>query len=297
MIDDFDESEMFSQPAARPAPTNTNPLAKYFRVPGVHITIPTKGAYMPPGTIEFTATGELPVFPMRAADEMLLKSPDALMSGYAIEELIRSCVPSIRAPEYVSLPDLDVLMLAIRAATSGNDMDVEASCPSCGHQNSFTCNIPAVLSTMKEIPGGKHIRLDAEAVVYLRPHDIRTGAKIAMAAFQETRRAQYAEQLDEDERQKVLHQSYRKLADLNTEVLADSIVSIVLPDVTVTDKRMIREFLDKVSASWSKAIQKGVQELNEGGINRSLEAVCQKCNHTWDVQLEFNPSSFFGQGS
>ena len=84
----------------------TDTLKKYYRMPGVHIRLPTNGAFMPPGSVEFTMSGDIPVYPMRGADELLLKSPDALMSGYAIEELLKSCVPAIQFPRLVSSPDL-----------------------------------------------------------------------------------------------------------------------------------------------------------------------------------------------
>ena len=38
-----------------------NPLAKYFRTPGVHVPLPTNGAFMPPGGIEFDMKGTVPV--------------------------------------------------------------------------------------------------------------------------------------------------------------------------------------------------------------------------------------------
>ena len=75
--DEFDERQVFD-----------DPLAKYYRMPGVHVRLPSNGAFMPPGSVQFTVTGEVPIYPMRAADELLLKSPDALMSGYAIEERV-----------------------------------------------------------------------------------------------------------------------------------------------------------------------------------------------------------------
>ena len=114
-----------------------NPLTKYFRIPGVHIKLPTHGAFMPTGSVAFTMNDEVPVYPMRGMDELLLKSPDALMNGYAIEKLIESCVPAIKFPRLISSPDLDVILMAIRAATYGETITLPSassgvSITSCG---------------------------------------------------------------------------------------------------------------------------------------------------------------------
>jgi hypothetical protein len=161
--EDFDEQAMFS-PSALPMPpkkaskmAHLNPqlpsggvLSKYYRyrVPGPHIKLATRGVFFPPNAIEMTLAGDIPVFPMVSADEMLLKSPDALMSGLALEKLFESCVPAIKTPRLISAPDIDVLLLAIRVATYGNKMALAANCPACKHENSFDCDLPSLLATM-----------------------------------------------------------------------------------------------------------------------------------------------------
>lgn len=41
----------------------SNPLEKYFRLPGVHVPLPSRGAFMPQNSIEFTLNGDIPVYP------------------------------------------------------------------------------------------------------------------------------------------------------------------------------------------------------------------------------------------
>ena len=67
-----------------------NPLLGYFRKPEVFITLPSKGKYYPDGTIDIPPSGEVGIFPMTARDELLMKTPDALLNGSSTAEVIKS---------------------------------------------------------------------------------------------------------------------------------------------------------------------------------------------------------------
>ena len=71
-------------------------LEKYYRQPQLHISLPSKGKWWPPGSIEFSANNELPVMPMTAKDEIAMKQPDALMNGQATVDVVQSCIPGIK---------------------------------------------------------------------------------------------------------------------------------------------------------------------------------------------------------
>lgn len=295
MDDDFNEAEMFQiQPQQRPS---GNPLAKYFRIPGLSIKLPSGGHYLPKGSIELTENGEVPVYPMTAGDELLLKSPDALMSGFAIERLLESCIPAIRAPKLIAMPDLDVLLLAIRAATYGPKMEVETACPKCAHENNFEADLPAMLSTMTSLPPECGVRLSKDVVVFLRPYNISNGTRVALAAYNESRKLQFAEDKTDEIKNQMLNESYRIITDLNVEMMAECIVQVNVPEGIVNDRRAIAEFLANVPRTWSKKIEKSLKGLNDHGIDKRLTVTCQSCSHEWGTELEFDPSTFFVQGS
>ena len=74
---------------------NSNPLNKYFRQPAVYISLPSGGNY-PPHVVTPSKTGELGVMPMTAKDEIRFKTPDALMNGVGVVDVIHSCIPDIK---------------------------------------------------------------------------------------------------------------------------------------------------------------------------------------------------------
>jgi len=291
-------SQPFRGDGLDPSPAiTTNPLAKYFRVPGVHVHLPTNGVFMPPGSIEFTLNGDLPIYPMRAADELLLKSPDALMSGYALEKLIESCVPSIKAPRFVSSPDLDVILLAIRAATYGDIIETSSICPSCGTENHVRSGLPHLIGNMTSIEPENPVRLSDEVVAYLRPYNLANATQLGITSFEEMRKVQAAENVGSDTRRKQINESMEQISQLTISMLADCILKIVIPEGIVSDPRMIREFINNVSKEWTDRLQVKLEEINARGIRKTFDVLCEKCGHEWQSQIEFDPASFFAAAS
>lgn len=294
---------MSNLPPIPPAATQDNPLSAYFRVPGLSVLLPTGGAFMPENSYSTAVDGSFPVYPMRTADEYLLKSADSLLSGHAIEKLIESCMPGIKAPSWVSMPDLDVILLAIRAATYGDKMEVNAICPICEHENVFDCHLPSVLDTMKPVPTDNPVRLSNELVAYVRPYCFRNATQIALVTFQETRKVQALE-LDMDatdeQRSQQLNASMARISKLQADMLAECVYKIATPNGDVSDPQYIREFVNNISAAWVVDVAKKLTELNDNyGIDKSVHAECQnkKCGHVWTTNIEFDPSSFFDTGS
>jgi hypothetical protein len=302
--DDYTEDQFFSPEAVVAKPTRTrtatpqsgNPLSAYFRMPGLHVSLPTNGEFFPEGTFEPSINGEVPIFPMRAQDELLLRNPDALMSGYALEKLIESCVPSIKAPRLVSTPDLDVLLLAIRAATYGESMEVDVKCPSCGTDNVFDCHLPSIVSKMTYIDPINDVRISDELVIRVRPYNMGSATKMAITSFNEARKLQSID-AETDERRLAQNESYQKLNVLNLEGIADCIIHITIPTGVVTDRNFIFEFINNTGQSTVKKVEAKILEMNEKGIDKHVDVVCAKCSHAWSPEVEFDPTSFFDLSS
>ena len=129
-------------------PENTNQLNKYFRQPAVYISLPTSGNY-PPTVLEKSQTGEIGVMPMTARDEIKFKTPDALMNGQVVVDVIQSCIPQIKDAWQISNYDLDTILIAIRIATYGETMDITFNVPIVNEKSSHTVNLPALLEQIK----------------------------------------------------------------------------------------------------------------------------------------------------
>jgi len=221
------------------------------------------------------------------------------MNNTAIINLIESCVPQIKMPSMVSSPDLDVLLLAIRVASNGEEMESEVECPKCEEENKFVINIPTVLQSVKTIPAVNTVRVSDNMVVYINPHTISTQSKILNAVFKETRAAQALDntELNDDERAIAMDAIMKRLADVNTFGVEQSVVKVVIPNAEVTDRQHIREFIHNTDSKTMKKIREALEKLNSMGIDKMVEVECAHCKHKWETEIEFNPASFFGERS
>ena len=98
---------------------------------------------------EKSGTGELPVLSMTARDELLLRTPDALMNGESIANSLKNCVPLIEDPWDIPIIDIDALLIAIRIATYGETMKMEVNVPKSEEKLEIEISLPVVLDALK----------------------------------------------------------------------------------------------------------------------------------------------------
>ena len=147
---------------------NTNPLNKYFRQPSIYVSLPSSGAY-PPHVVTPSQTGELGVMPMTAKDEIRFKTPDALMNGQGVVDVIQSCVPDIKDAWQIRSYDLDTILVAIRIATYGETMDINFTVPGAKEQVSHSINLPAILDELRGTKVDSDIILKDGLKITIRP--------------------------------------------------------------------------------------------------------------------------------
>jgi hypothetical protein len=71
---------------------NQNPLQQYFRQPKIFINLPSQGIYSKEGSIQ-GEVNNMPVYGMTGMDEIIVKTPDALLSGESTVKVVQSCCP------------------------------------------------------------------------------------------------------------------------------------------------------------------------------------------------------------
>ena len=107
-------------------------------------------------------------------------------------------------------------------------------------------------------------------------------------------------QLGEDEKSLRFIQSFRKLSEMNFEVLVDSLISLTGPDGTViTDRTQIRDFFDNATAKITTEIQEALAELRLQGsikpmkVKATEEQIKAGVPATYEVPITFDNANFF----
>lgn len=279
---------------------NTNPLAAYYRVPSFTVTLPSRGAfYTGNDVVEFTDDGEVSILPMTAADEILMKNPDALLNGEAVIGAIRSCVPAVKQPRKLLSCDLDALLVGIRAASYGTNNEINVKCPKCEAENSFSVDFETLLGAVEPLEPRYEVVLDTGVTVVVEPSTFDAVIKQQRALFEGSKlqRTLKDPNISDEARLKMFSESFNRLNKLNFELVLDSIIEVLATgsggeDITVRDRRQISEFLRNIDGAQAKKIESKISEVNSHGVRKNLDATCRNCGHEWKVPVEYNDTNF-----
>jgi hypothetical protein len=273
-----------------------NPLKGYFRQFKIYIKLPSGTSYYTPGAINFTDAGEIGIMPMTGKDELILKNPDALLNGEALIELIKSCVPAVSDPRLLLTNDIDAIVTAIRYATYNDALETELSCPECKHKNSYKLNLQYSLDNMEYLEPEYVVNLDSGLSVFVRPYGFPELLKGLHAQFEQGKltRAIENESISEEQRMKLFATAFKELSTVTYTLMLNSVVKVVdeSNNINVNNKDDIKEFLQNIDKKSSDKIADLIKEINQIGIKKSFTAVCEKCNHSWESEVDFNPVNF-----
>lgn len=277
--------------------TQVNPLRHYFRGIKLYIGLPSGTSFYSPDIVEFTESGEVGIMPMTAKDEVITRNPDALLNGEAISQIITSCVPAVKQPKKLLANDIDTLMIAIRHATYGDDLEVNVACPECKHMNKFSVNITQNLATMAKLDPEYIVELKDGIKIYVKPFSYQDTILAMRAQFEQFKIAKNIgnDKLSDEDRMKIFSKSFNEISNLNVQLITNCIVKITQEseDLQVTDPKFILEFLQNIEKHVFNQLDELIKEINSIGVNKMFNAVCEECKHEWEAAIDFNPINFF----
>ena len=282
---------------------NANPLGKYYRQPQVYIKLPSKGKYYSPDVFTPTETGEIPILPMTAKDELAFKTPDAMMNGQSTVDVIKSCVPAFKNPWKMVNYDTDTILLAIRIATYGETMDINFAVPVTNEATSTTVNLPALLETVSNIDPQDYATTKSGFKVKIQPLTYDKLSKIQIAQFEQQKI--YTNVVDsgltEDQKTQRFAESYKKMQNINVELLIESIAEITTPEgQTVTDGKQIFDFIANCDTKITREIEEVLNDLRSQCSMKPLqlkateEQIKKGVPNSYEVPVTFDTANFFG---
>jgi hypothetical protein len=281
---------------------NTNPLNKYYRQPAIYISLPSKGKYYTAESFRPTETGEIPVLPMTAKDEMAFKTPDAMIIGQATVDVIKSCCPNILDPWKLTNYDLDTVLLGIRIATYGETMDINATVPKINEQISHTVNLPALLETVKNVEVKDSFKTKDGFEVFIGALTYKQITEAQSKTFEQQKMiaAVGQSQMTDEQKSQKFAEAYKVLTDLNYSMLNSSFEKIITPDGTaVIDKEQIKEFIANANTTLITEMQNSMVALRAQAqvkpikLKATEEQIKKGAPVNFEVPLTFDNSNFF----
>jgi hypothetical protein len=275
-----------------------NPLSKHFRQPILYVKLPSQGRWYPDNSIDIPVTGDVPIYAMTAKDEITMKTPDALMNGTSTVHVIESCCPAIKDPWKMPTVDLDTLLISIRIATYGKEMDFTTVCPHCENKNEHAIDLEYMMSKIAPADWSKTVKVD-ELEIMLKPQSYEDYNKNNLINFDEQRILSVVSdtEMSDEEKTKKYDALFQKLISTSIDQVSKSIAGIKMGDGTIVDNAgFIKEFLDNCDRSVWEAIRIRLDEIKMANNWNDVALTCENetCGKEYHTPFVFEQTNFFG---
>lgn len=275
-------SELIEQGSTQSSTTEpSNPLLAKLRLPGETYRLPSRGLFYEPGVLDSSVkNGELEVYPMTAMDEIILSTPDKLLSGKAIMEVFSRCIPQIKQPENLLSKDVDFLMVCLRAATFGPLMEVSYTHDCKGAKpHTYQVELQKMINQARQvdpttISSTFFVSMSNGQKVTLTPMTFGN----VMGLYQNT----------------AMMKSENEITTEDANVLILTTITNIIKSVDdITDKKHIMEWVGGIPISWKRLIEKTAQESSAWGVDFKVDQTCLDCKQEIKIEITANPISFF----
>jgi hypothetical protein len=230
---------------------------------------------------------------MTNTDEIHVRNPDGLFTGDGMVEVIKSCIPAIKNPWAICNIDIEAIVVAIRAASIDDEMEIITTCPSCEEETKYGVNLTNILAEKVNIDYSKTLDI-GELKIKFRPLTYKEINDNGIKQFSIQRTFINIESTEDTmEQQKLLSNAVSQLNDLTNQVLISSIESIATPETVVTDRAFIDEFMANCDSKTNKLIKEFSMKLKEQNDSKPLKMKCISCGHDYKQSLVLNYTDFF----
>jgi hypothetical protein len=277
---------------------SNNPLKQYFRQPAIYVRLPSQGKFYPPGAINMPPTGELPVYPMTAIDEITYRTPDALFNGQATVNVLQSCIPDIKDAWAAPAMDIDTLLISIRIASYGHDMDFGTKCPKCGHECEHTVDLRSVMDLMRTPDYNSSLKL-GDMEIFFKPMTYKNINDNNAVQYENQKLLQILPdgEIPDKEKMSALGAALKRITDITVSALAQSIAVVKTPQAMVGEPEYLEELLKNCDRTVFNRIRDCIVELKSQSEMDSMKLTCPECNNEYEQAITLDMSSFFAPAS
>lgn len=257
-----------------------NPLLARLRMPGATFRLPSQGLFYTSGELDVSVKhGEVEVYPMTTIDEIIISTPDKLLSGKAIVEVFERCIPQVKQPIKLLARDVDFLMVALRVVTYGDTMDVnfEHDCEK-SKEHTYQINLNTLIREARavdptSISSEYSVTLSNQQRVSLRPltyEDMISLYQISAMTNTDNITAEDAEKL-----------------------IVDGLASVIGTVDGISDRAMIRQWVTALPIGIKREIERVAQKVSPWGVKFKVPHKCKDCKDKIEIGVSANPIDFF----
>jgi hypothetical protein len=280
--------------------TPNNPLKQYFRQPSIYIRLPSQGQFYPEGTLVMPPNGEIPVLPMTAVDEITYRTPDALFNGAAMVSVIQSCIPNIKNAWAIPAVDVDSILVGIRVASYGHNMDLTSQCPKCKHDHEVSVDLRMVLDQLKTPDYNQSVHY-GDLEFFFKPMTYQNLNENNQMQFEQQKLMSLLPDSELPETEKIANitDALKKITQITIDALCQSIGAVKTPTALVTEPAFIRELMQNCDRSVFNGIRDHIINLKTSAELQPLKMKCPEaeCGNEYEQGMTLDMSSFFAVAS
>lgn len=270
-----------------------NPLLAKVKLPGRVFQLPSKGLFYQPGVLaDSVHNAEIQIKPMSALVELKIRSADLLISAKIIREVCAECAPEILKPEALIAKDVDALFLFLVASTYGNSKTIRSI---------HTCETAEVHDYIVDleliINAPNNSVLDHKDMIYSIDLDNGQTVNLRPVVFTDSvdmlllRQGVSIKEIDNPAT--VTNKDMEDILVRDIISVIDSVNSGGEDSVTISDRKLINEWIHALSKKHIDRIIEAAVRSSEWGFDMSTTLKCKDCGEFYKHNVELNPINFF----
>lgn len=245
-----------------------------YRKPVIYVKLPSEGKWWAPGSLELEGDGtEVGIRPMTVRDEMMLRTPDALMNGEAVINILKSCCPAIKDPWQCPSMDMDTLLLGIRIATYGAEMTITSTVPVANEVYTWTFDCSRGLELINQNSFQSDHQLSDGTVIHIRPLNYKITTNLNIKNYEQAKLADNIQKSTNNESQKLeeIQKAFMNITNLTIKNIADQITKVTHPDYELTSSQDIYNWVLDIPAPVANEIKTKIQSQKSIGTLPPIE--------------------------
>lgn len=270
-----------------------NPLlARLNKLPGTTIRLPSRGIFYTDGELSNDSVdGEVQLFPMTTTDELMMRSPDMLFQGTAIENVLKRCLPQISKPMQLLVGDIDYILTQLRRVSYGTHIPITYNCQ-CAKTEEEVKKRQISGSNQYNIPVDHFIQHTTELDI----KDFNKKFKIVLGNGQRVviRPIRY---IDFVRLQQMNELSDTSNMDDIREFIGRNFAAVTVSVDDITDSELIIEWYKELPRFETELIRDKIDAIGQWGIDFKYTIKCVSCKKEQEITTQLNPLYFFMQPS
>lgn len=270
-------------------------LNKHKRQPKIYVDVPSEFKFMDNKAVPGVSFKELSVYSMTGGDEIALKTPEALLNGVAIKNLIQSCVPSIKDAGELSSIDIEFLLIAIRIASYGNDFSKGSVCPHCQEDNNHDLELSNFIDEYGRKEFVDNVTIN-NLKFYIRPLTYNEWTEIQTSLFQANRTMyQITEQPDmsEEKKDEITKSVFTIIQSINQRNVLYQVYKVKDGEEEETNLNAIRAFILEEDRTYFNGIEDLIKINTATWDLPKLDLTCGGCEKEYKSVFSMDDSNFF----